>query len=32
MDQAIRVALKASAELLTHERSGLEFTPNGSED
>ena len=29
MDKAIRVALKASAELLTHERSGLEFTPEG---
>jgi hypothetical protein len=32
MDQALRVALKSSAELLTHERSGLEFTPQGGDE
>ena len=32
MDQALRVALKSSAELLTHDRSGLEFSPSKGED
>lgn len=32
MDQALKVALKSSAELLTHERSGLEFNPDNGEN
>ena len=32
MDQALKVALKSSAELLTHERSGLEFNPSSGDE